>query len=260
MTSKLADDVQGQGPNWVFLHGWGMNRQIWEPIRAQLSSHARVRVVDLPGFGDSPWQSEWHDFQHAGDAVQQHLEAVMDEPFYLLGWSMGGLFATELALRMPTQIKGLVLLASSPAFLARENWPGIRPDVLSAFQQQLKHDFAVTVQRFLAVQAMGSPAAKADVKLIKQLLAQAPIPNPQALAAGLTWLEQVDQRAQLKDLNCPTLRLYGRKDSLVPIAQIDALTPWLGSQTTTVVFEQSAHTPFLNEPQAFIDALVKFQR
>lgn len=56
--------------------------------------------------------------------------------------------ASQIALSRPDRVKALVTVASSPCFSAQEEWPGIKPDVLAGFQQQLSDDFQRTVERF----------------------------------------------------------------------------------------------------------------
>ena len=59
-----------------------------------------------------------------------------------LGWSLGGLVASQIALRHPERVQALITVASSPCFSAREAWPGIKPEVLAGFQHQLSEDFS----------------------------------------------------------------------------------------------------------------------
>ncbi|VEB52926.1 Biotin synthesis protein BioH [Salmonella enterica subsp. enterica] len=61
-----------------------------------------------------------------------------------LGWSLGGLVASQMALTHPERVQALVTVASSPCFSAREGWPGIKPEILGGFQQQLSDDFQRT--------------------------------------------------------------------------------------------------------------------
>ncbi|MEZ5449426.1 MAG: hypothetical protein R3E89_10730 [Thiolinea sp.] len=49
--SQLFTETAGQGTPLLVLHGWGMNRLVWEPVRAALEQQARVTWVDLPGHG-----------------------------------------------------------------------------------------------------------------------------------------------------------------------------------------------------------------
>ncbi len=244
----------GQGPDLVLLHGWGLNSAVWQEIVPLLEPYYTLHLVDLPGFGfsqqtivDSADLSLW------SEAVLPHLPAL----FNLLGWSMGGLIALRMALDHPTRIQRLVLMGSSPCFLQQENWPGIRPDVLSGFNRALQLDTRKTIERFLAIQAMGSESVKEDVKRLKNWLQQRPDATPAALKAGLQLLETVDLRTELAQLNCPVMSLYGRLDSLVPVAavtEIESLLP----DCRSVIFPHAAHTPFLSHPQLFIEALHQF--
>lgn len=102
----------------------------------------RLHLVDLPGYGRS---------QGFGAlSLEQMTEIVLaaaPPQAWWLGWSLGGLVASQAALMQPQRVKGLITVASSPCFAARDEWPGIRPDVLSGFQHQLSLDFQRTVER-----------------------------------------------------------------------------------------------------------------
>ena len=102
-----------------------------------------------------------------------------------VGWSLGGLVATHMALHHSEYVAKLVTVASSPKFAAERPWRGIQPQVLSAFTDQLVDDFQTTIERFMALQAMGSPSARQDVKTLKQAVLSRPSPNPHSFAGGL---------------------------------------------------------------------------
>ncbi|MCO4322212.1 pimeloyl-ACP methyl ester esterase BioH [Aliidiomarina quisquiliarum] len=251
----IIDSVHGKGASWVFLHGWSMHRAIWQPLLKTLSPSIRIRAVDLPGFGDSSWHPDYVDFETAVSALEDHLLAHEPGPINLLGWSMGGLYAIALAARGNLNIQRVALIASTPKFAQAPHWPGIQESVLAMFQKQLRRDFAATIERFLAVQAMGSPHIIRDIRLMQELLAQGAEPHPEALVTGLNWLQELDLRTQFEALTCPTLRLYGRRDSLVPMKQASLLNKTIDH---VEIFEDSAHTPFLNEPERFCQTLIQF--
>ncbi|RUO42709.1 pimeloyl-[acyl-carrier protein] methyl ester esterase [Aliidiomarina taiwanensis] len=253
----ISDSVHGTGASWVFLHGWGMHQGVWQPILNELTDSLRMRTVDLPGYGQSPWHASYEDFEQAVTALEQHLLQHETGPVNLLGWSMGGLFATALAARGNLNVQRLALVASTPKFAQADHWPGIQPTVLAAFEKQLKRDYKATIERFIAVQAMGSPHMKDDIRALSQLLTHAPSPAPEALLAGLNWLQHIDLREAFTQLSCPSLRIYGRRDSLVPVAQAEQIHKPIDHME---VFNDSAHTPFLNEPAHFCQTLLAFVR
>ncbi|MGR5195507.1 pimeloyl-ACP methyl ester esterase BioH [Vibrio rotiferianus] len=252
MSTKLHWQSFGQGPDLVLLHGWGMNGAVWQQTVEELQSQFTLHVVDLPGYGHSA-------SSHAQDLAEIAEMVLQDAPekAVWLGWSLGGLVATHVALNAPDRVNKLITVASSPKFAAQRPWRGIQPNVLSAFTEQLMEDFSQTIERFMALQAMGSPSARQDVRQLKQAVLSRPQPNPDSLLVGLNILADVDLREQLVQLTMPVLRLYGRLDGLVPVKVAHDLQEVIPN-STQYIFAQSSHAPFMTEPQTFCDQLIEF--
>ncbi len=189
--------------------------------------------------------------------MAQQLLPQLPERATMLGWSLGGLVASQLALLQPARVSALISVASSPCFTAQAEWPGIKPDTLTGFQQQLSDDFRRTVERFLALQTMGTENARQDARQLKEVVLSQPMPSVAALQSGLEILRQSDLRPALDTLSVPFLRLYGALDGLVPrriAAELDAR--WPGSPS--VVMEKAAHAPFISHPEAFCGHVTQF--
>ncbi|EGU36672.1 BioH protein [Vibrio ichthyoenteri ATCC 700023] len=251
----------GAGPDLVLLHGWGMNGAVWQQTVETLSQHYCVHVVDLPGFG----LSHQSHFSTMEDLTAQVLQDAPARAIWL-GWSLGGLVASHIALHHTERAQGLISVASSPCFAAQpadeDNeqapWRGIQAKVLNAFTAQLMEDFQLTIERFMALQAMGSPSARHDVKSLKKAVLSRPSPNQQSLLSGLSLLADLDYRAQLTHISVPTLRLYGRLDGLVPIKVAEEVAK-LMPNSQSFVFNHSSHAPFMTEPDAFCAQVIAFQ-
>jgi len=258
--TKLHVEVVGDGPDLVLLHGWGLNSACWQSIVPLLAGHYRLHLVDLPGFGFS------HDSHLASGSLADITNALVDAvPAHAvwLGWSLGGLCATHFALQYPQRVAALVTVASSPKFMATASvddipaWSGIAEKVLAQFQQQLQENLPQTINRFLAIQGMGSETAKQDIKQLKSLLAARPQPHKKALSNGLRLLESVDLRADLSSLAMPFYRCYGRLDSLVPQATVAWMDDYL-PQSQSMIFTASSHAPFISESDLFVNKLQAF--
>lgn len=237
----------------VLLHGWGLNAQVWDCIAPELASHFTLHLVDLPGYG----RSNGFGALSLEEMTQLVLEKAPERAIWL-GWSLGGLVASQAALTHPERVLALATVASSPCFAAHDSWPGIKPEVLSGFQQQLSEDFQRTVERFLALQTMGTESARQDARALKNTVLSLPMPSPEVLNGGLEILKTADLRQPLTALEMPFLRMYGRLDGLVPrkiIPLLDALWP----DSVSVVFDKAAHAPFISHPQAFCAPLVELQ-
>lgn len=251
MSNKLKFSSFGSGSVLVFIHGWGVNSAVWQPIIEPLAKHYQVITIDLPGFGiNSDVQLADYSLVNIAKLIVQSI----GRPAVYIGWSLGGLVATEIALQMPNQALALCTVASSPCFMTQTDWPAIQPNVLKGFHQQLAENPALTIKNFLKIQAMGSPNVRHDIKVINDLVMQYPMAEKNILDKSLSLLETTDQRKNLKLIQQPFLRLYGRLDGLVPrqvIKKVDELA--LHSQS--YIFQQASHAPFISQREEFSKGL-----
>ncbi|MXP66934.1 pimeloyl-ACP methyl ester esterase BioH [Pantoea sp. Nvir] len=239
----------------VLLHGWGMNAEVWQGVVSLLSPHFCLHLVDLPGYGRSQQVGALSLVETA-----QYLLPYLPPHALLLGWSLGGLVATELALCAPQQIRGLISVASSPCFTARNTWPGIKPNTLEIFRTQLSNDFYRTIERFLVLQTLGTDSAREDTCILKEVVRVQPMLSVEVLEGGLAILRDVDLRDRLPQITVPFLRLYGALDSLVPrriAAQLDAV---LTTSPPSIMMEKAAHAPFISHPDVFVKHILNFHK
>ena len=134
MTSLYWHTCGTGNDDLVLLHGWGLNAEVWQSIIPRLSPHYRLHLVDLPGYG----RSQAFGALSLAEMAQQLLPALPPQAI-VVGWSLGGLVATQLALAAPQRLRALITVASSPCFTATDEWPGIKPDTLQNFQQMLRN-------------------------------------------------------------------------------------------------------------------------
>ncbi|MCX2945484.1 pimeloyl-ACP methyl ester esterase BioH [Rahnella perminowiae] len=251
--NTLYRETIGEGDrHLVLLHGWGLNAEVWRYTAERLAPHFCLHLIDLPGYG----RSEGFGPMTLEDMAETVL-TVMPEKASLLGWSLGGLVASQIALSVPQRVEKLITVASSPCFTAHEDWPGIRPDVLKGFQHQLSEDFQRTVERFLALQTLGSDSARQDARLLKSIVLGQPVPSVDVLNGGLEILRNVDLRQPMTALTLPVLRIYGALDGLVPrkmVPLLDAILP--GSRSE--IIEKAAHAPFISHPETFCEIVGRF--
>ncbi|MDG1750888.1 MAG: pimeloyl-ACP methyl ester esterase BioH [Thalassotalea sp.] len=241
----------GSGIPLVFLHGWGLNSGVWQPCIEQLQKKFRVITVDLPGFGlNVDHQISPYTIKNIATCIAD----IIDEPAVVIGWSLGGMLATELACKHSEKVKGLVTVASTPYFVEHENWPGIKAEVLTLFHRQLEEDTQKTINNFLKIQAMGSPHLRHDIKQLRDLIMQYPMPSKQTLDLSLRFLENEDQRQQLNHVTQPFLRMYGKLDGLVPKTVIEKVS-LLSENSDVLIFDKASHAPFISELESFVEKL-----
>lgn len=244
--------VVGQGENLVLLHGWGVNSAVWEPVVEQLSQHFRVCLVDLPGFGKSKGLPEY-----TLPSIVDALIEVLPEQAVWCGWSLGGLLATYASYAYPQKVTRLIQVCSSVKFVSDAGWSGVESAVFENFKQGLQVSPEKTLSRFIAIQAMGCASARKDAATLKKLLAGTGQAEIKALSVGLALLEESDLRKEFTRIAVPCLSLFGQFDSLLPLPAIQEMHQ-LQPRAQQQIFENSAHAPFISEPEAFTQTLINF--
>jgi pimeloyl-[acyl-carrier protein] methyl ester esterase len=231
------------------LHGWGMNARVFEPLLAALDPGLAVINPGLPGYADSPW-----GFEASFDSQLRQMGRDLP-PGRLLGWSMGGLYAIELALRHPEKFSELILVASNPCFVTRSGWNcAIDSAVLDTFAEDMQLDRRRTLRRFLALQMQGESDARAITRDLWQRIAEAGEPDLAVLRFGLDLLRHQDLRDAMSQLQQPVSLILGERDKLVPIEllqQIPDVAPGIRVESVA----GAAHAPFISNPDAIVAEL-----
>jgi pimeloyl-[acyl-carrier protein] methyl ester esterase len=255
--SALYTEVHGQGPDLVLLHGWGLNLRVWDRLARALSDRFRVIAIDLPGHGRSEWNAGACTPAEQAWLIHQTL-ASMTERYALLGWSLGGQIALDLAAATPAQVERLALVATTPKFAAGPDWPhGMAPTLLEKLATQLRTDYKRTVSEFLELQVRGSIGSKAVLEELRTALFAHGEARPEALAAGLGTLATTDLRQSLALVGTPALVLAGQYDRVTPPSASRALSEALPN-ARYAEFKRAAHAPFLSHPKEFAKVLKGF--
>ncbi|MDD5240363.1 MAG: pimeloyl-ACP methyl ester esterase BioH [Sulfuricella sp.] len=250
---KLHIETVGNGLDLALLHGWGMHGGVWDGVRGTLARRFRLHLVDLPGYGASAAVASG-----TLESMARSVAAALPDHVHLCGWSLGGQVALEMALLFPEKIARLVLVATTPCFTVRDDWPWAVPrEVLLDFAAALETDYEGTLKRFLALQARGDDEVKMVLKRLRDGLFAKGRPDAEALRAGLAILLESDLREQAALIETPTLLLHGERDLLTP----PGAARWLAERMPAARLEVvagAAHAPFLSHPEAFTEIVSGF--
>ncbi len=243
---------EGKAPiNWVFIHGWGSDNTLWESFRVALHASTNPSLsgahfaIDLPGFADAALSQP--------DSLNDYLSAVereLPENCILLGWSLGGMIATQLASRNTDKLVALLTVGSNPCFVVKPDWPSaMSVDTFEAFFEGFTQSPVKAWKRFCGLQAKGSLSPKSLLTLLKQQSSPTD-KTVEAWTSGLRWLRDIDNRHALKVLTVPSLHLFGQGDSLVPDAVVDAVAHLGVSQAALV--NTGGHCPHITQAEAVV--------
>ncbi|MDP1933457.1 MAG: pimeloyl-ACP methyl ester esterase BioH [Nitrosomonas sp.] len=250
----LHVESMGDGPDLVLLHGWAMHSGIWSGVQEQLSQQFRLHLIDLPGHGLSP-ASEPGTLNHLVEIITK----ILPEHCIVGGWSLGGQIAMELALREPKRVKQLILISTTPCFAKRDDWKwGMEHKLLQLFLENLKLNYATTINRFLTLQMSGDRDASKILLQLRKHFFQRAEPDPDALLKGLRILQESDLRDRMEAIKQPVLLLHGENDVITHPAAADWMHQQL-SQSQRVLFSHCGHAPFLSYPEQFVTCLNEFR-
>jgi pimeloyl-[acyl-carrier protein] methyl ester esterase len=252
--SALYRETRGQGPDLVLLHGWGLNLRVFDALVAQLEGDFRLTLVDLPGHGRSAWQPRFAD---PAAQLAALLESLPPRA-HVLGWSLGGQWALQLAAAARARIAGLVLVATTPRFVVGADWPwGLASAVLAQFAQALQSNYRQTVADFLELQVRGSAAAAQVLRSLTAALREHGDADPRALELGLALLQGNDLRALVPSIEAPALVIGGQHDRITPGAAAEALAALL-PRAQALVVPRAGHAPFLSHTDSVARAARRF--
>ena len=251
----LHYETHGEGDPIYLLHGWALNGCVWDDVVPALARYGRVIVIDLPGHGKSDLPANG---RYDLDTICDEIKQILTANAVVIGWSLGGLIALNLANRYPQLIHKLILVAASPQFVQSSDWPhAVEHQVINGFAQSLVDDYRATIQRFLAIQALGSEQAKHTIKQLREKVFINGEPQRTALREGLSLLSKSDLRSQLPNIHCSTLIVLGEKDRLIPAsAGADIATLLAGSRL--VIIKGASHAPFLSHTTEFLNITTAF--
>ena len=254
----------GQGEPVLCLHGLGGTKTSFLPTVAALADTYRVVALDLPGFGESdkpigaPYNAQWF-----ARAAFETLDALGVERAHFIGNSMGGRVAIEAGLMDRERARGLVLLSPALAWLRERRWAPVmrvlRPE-LGLIQIAPRSVVEGVVRRLIPGAADGWAAAGVDEFLRAYLT-----PRGRAAfyaAARNVYLDEPHGDNgfwnRLAELSPDSLFIWGRHDTLVPIAfrkHVERTLP-----RARHVELECGHVPQLERPRATHAAIRKFLR
>ena len=240
-----------QKENLVLLPGLAMPSSVWHHLLPALHTHFNVIALDLPGFGDNDITLKPYDI----NTVVTYILSVTPQRAIWLGWSLGGLLAMQIALQAPERVTRLITVTSSPKFVKTDDWPGREESLLTQFANELSTDYQTTLKQFFALQFYGLPGDAME-KWYQQI-ANSPTPDKSAIAGSIKILQDTDLRAQLNNIHCPFLQMFGRLDRIVPIASA-AKNKLLNPRMQQFIFPHASHAPFLSNENQFMEVLLHF--
>jgi pimeloyl-ACP methyl ester carboxylesterase len=258
---NFVDTSGDDRPVIVFVHGLSGTWQNWLlNIPAFMDSH-RVIAPDLPGFGESPMPREEISIQGYARILDELLGALGVASAVVVGNSMGGFVAAELALSFATRVERLVLV--SAAGLSIEDYrraplkAGARVWAATATWLGARGDSVVTRPRMrrIGLQMIVRYPEKLSPALTYELTRGAGTPG---FVPAMEALLSYGFRDQLPRIDVPTLVVWGCNDMLVPRGDAREYVHLIGDNARREMFEDTGHLAMIERPSRFNRMLADF--
>ena len=237
----------------VLLHGWGFHSGIYTNLAKELSKNFRVTLIDFPGFGKSKPCSDKLNLEKLVELI---LEIAPKKSTYL-GWSFGGLVASQLAYTHPDRINKLINLCSSPKFITDTDWPGIPADELDKLFADLSKNHHSTLKRFLLAQILHKDFHKISLLEINNLLRTNEKTTLPTLINYLNLLKFTDLRQIITRIACPTHYIFGDLDKLVPATAAPKIT-LLQPKVKISIIQDCSHLAFITHSSKIVNLINEF--
>ena len=251
--TKLYWEDGGAGEPLLLIQGLGFSCALWYRLLPALEARHRVIRYDARGIGrsDTPEES-WDIATMAADAMAV-LDASGEETAHVLGVSLGGIVAQEVALTYPERLRSLILLSTHPAGQEAE-WPGEEVMNMLRNRSTLPREEAIRAGLPYGYAPATDPAwIEEDVQLRLE------IPTLEAgymgqLMAGLGYEGTVPRLPQVQ---VPACVIHGDLDKMVPVANATIMADALPN-ARKVILEGAGHVIWTDAPDAVSGTINEF--
>lgn len=247
---KIAWEERGDGAPLLLIQGLGYGRWSWEPLVPGLAERYRVLWFDNRGIGDSDKPEGPYTAHLMADDARQVLDEAGVDRAHVLGASLGGMIAQELAAGTPERVNKLVLCCTTPGGAATVPMPDV---TVKLFAEAATLAPDVALRRFV-VNALGAhPPGELVERLYQLRLANPPDPAGwQAQAAAGLGFAGVEVT-----ISAPTLVLTGTEDNVVDHRNADVVAARIPGACVERL-PGTGHLFFWEQPDACVRIISEF--
>jgi len=252
---KVAWERRGSGEPLLLIHGLGYARWGWEPVLPGFAERFSVLLFDNRGIGESDAPpGPYTVAEMAADAVQVLDEAEVERA-HIVGTSLGGMIAQELALSNPERVDRLVLACTTPGGPRAHPMPQVTVDLMTSAATL---EPAVALRRFVE-NALSPTTVATHPELVDRIMAHrlATAQQPAAWAAQAAAGATFDAYDRLGALTAPTLVQHGDEDVVVDPRNADLLVELL-PDARHERFPGTGHLFFWEASERFVSSVSAF--
>ena len=240
---RLAVSVAGSGELVLFLHGIRGNRRNWAAQVEFFSHRFQAAAWDARGYGDSDDYEGPLQFEYFTGDVMRVAEHFKAQKLHLVGLSMGGRIARNVALRAPERVQSLVLISTNPGFDAMSS------EHVRRFVTERRNATPQSLRRLLG----SRPNHAAYQELLDSVSRIHEASYQKTLEASVAQ----DRASQIEQIRAPTLVIAGEEDTVYPPELAHEMARRIPG-AELLLFERTGHLANLEEPDRFNKVVLDF--
>ncbi|MBJ6802378.1 alpha/beta fold hydrolase [Geomonas propionica] len=251
---NLAYDDLGTGPAVILIHGFPLNRQMWQPqLKPLADAGYRVIAPDLRGFGASDAPAGGYSMDVFADDIIALLDSLKIDKAVVGGMSMGGYVLLNLMERYAERVRAACFIATRAN--ADDEAGRARRSAMAAEAERLG---ANPVIKIFAELLFATETAERNPALIALVTSWMRSAAPQGLAGGLLAMrDRKDYVEELTSFQLPSLVLAGAEDRAAPLEVAQVLIDGLSGCRSKVI-EKAGHMLNMEQPAIFNETMIEF--
>ena len=252
---ELYYEIIGQGDPLVMIRGLGSNVDHWYEQAPVLSKKYQLLVFDNRGIARSSNPGGPFSTGDMAADTTALMEAVGIKNAHVLGFSMGGMVAQEMALNYPEKVNGLILVATDCGVTQRIK---ARPEVSRLFSEMVSQGTAeAKLAAAACLYAKQTFESKMDViERYNEVSMRFPA-STDMMARQWEAVTQHDACSRLQNISSPTLTLTGSEDVLIPPENAKIMADMIPDARTKTITD-GGHLVPIEQPQQFNTAVIDF--
>ncbi|MBU0997035.1 MAG: alpha/beta hydrolase [Firmicutes bacterium] len=282
-TIAYLEKVKGE-KNLILIHGNFSSGVYYKPLLDRLPEGIHAYAPDLRGYGDSSYINRILSMKDFARDVKLFMDSIGLEKADVVGWSLGGNVAMELAAHYPAKVNKLILINSG----SHKGYPVFKKDasgrmifgetyasademandpvqVKPLLDAQKAKNFAFVKYIFdVTIYTVNKPTDEDNFEYINETMKQVNLPDADyALASQNMSCEPNSYKTgenTIHRIQAPVLHFWGDKDITVPESMIFDNINALKAQSTYIKFDHCGHSPLVDKPDELANAIIEFIR
>lgn len=252
--NKINFEIEGHGFPVVLIHGFSDDLYFWDYIAENLKNYFTVIRIDLRGHGKTPIGEKTVDNKLLASDITELLKKLYVEKCHVIGFSLGGSIALEIALKNPKLVKSLVLLST---------FASVNEHIIAKFKElnkALKKSYETFFDMIIPYVLPEDIIEENIDKLNRTKEIKAKNANTNDLRRVLYGAKQYDELNNIQRINCKTLIIAAQEDTLVPYENSVKISEKI-NKSEIVLYDYVKHDVLIKENREnVLNEILRFLR